>query len=190
MEVVYDIIEGVASKLGLPRSIIEESRGIATRMVEARIASRMKPEVVALASIIVACRLNGVGLGFKQITPLIPVDAKTAKRNAKKAFELARKYMEIYKPQVGVASYEDYVRIASKILGVPESSSRIAEELARMFKEKYGRRIKPMAVAGAAIYIALRKSGGPRMTMSSICSKLNITEPTLRNAIRMMLAIK
>ncbi len=46
-----------------------------------------------------------------------------------------------------------------------------------------------MAVAGAAIYIALGKTGRRKLPMSIICSKLNVTEPTLRNALKLMSVI-
>mgnify|MGYP001770672678 FL=1 len=192
MEEVFKLIDDITLKLELPNSMREDARRIASTMVESGIVSRVNPIIVALSSIIIACRLNNIGLGLKQVSTLIPGLPRgrlDSKKVAKKAYELSRRYFEVFRPQVGVARYEDYVRIASKLLGLQGEFIGLAEDLARSFGSRYGRRIKPMAVAGAAIYVALRKTGGPRLTMSHICSKLNITEPTLRNAIRLMRAI-
>jgi transcription initiation factor TFIIIB Brf1 subunit/transcription initiation factor TFIIB len=162
---------------------------IASKMIEGRLAVRVQAHIVAIASILVACRLNGVGIGVRQISTLLP-GRLGSKRAAKRAFELARRYVELFKPQVGVARYEDYVRLASKMLEIPEDAEMVAVELAKAFKEKYGRKLKPMAVAGASIYVALSKTGKQRIPMSIICSKLNVTEPTLRNAVRHIYAVK
>jgi len=192
MEEIYSLIDNIVARLELPDSIREDARRIASSIVESRLEGRHNPVIVALSSIIIACRLNGVGLGLKQISALVPglphgrLDAKKA---AKKAYELARRYMEVYRLQARVAGYEDYVRIASKLLGVQGEYLELAEDLARAFRARYGRRLKPMAVAGAAIYVALRKAGGPKMTLASICEKLKVTEPTLRNAIRLMMNV-
>jgi len=189
MEEINNLIDSVVAKLELPDSIKEDARRIASSIVESRLEGRYNPVIVALSSIIIACRLNGIGLGLKQISTLVPglphgrLDSRKA---AKKAYELARRYMEVHRLQARVAGYEDYVRIASKLLGIQGEYLGLAEDLARAFRAKYGRRLKPMAVAGAAIYVALRKTGGPRMTLASICEKLKVTEPTLRNAIRLM----
>ncbi len=183
MEDVYKLIDDIVDRAKLPPQVKEDAKSIAVKMIEGRIVTRTQPHVIALASLIISCRLNNIGIGLKQLSPLIHGE-HNPRIIGKKAFELARKYIEVYKPQVGVARYEDYVKIASQILEVPEDVEKVAEELTKAFKEKYGRKLKPMAVAGAAIYVALRKTGRQRLTISSICSKLNITEPTLRNAIR------
>jgi transcription initiation factor TFIIIB Brf1 subunit/transcription initiation factor TFIIB len=183
MEDVYRLIDDIVVKAGLPPQVKEDARSIAVKMIEGRIVTRVQPDIVALASVVVSCRLNKVGIGLKQLSMLTP-SKHNPKMISRRAFELARRYVEVYKPQMDVARYEDYVRVASQILGVPEDMERVAEELVRAFKERYGRRLKPMAVAGAAIYVALRRTGEQRLTISSISSKLKVTEPTLRNAIR------
>jgi transcription initiation factor TFIIIB Brf1 subunit/transcription initiation factor TFIIB len=189
MEELDNLIDSLVAKIGLPQQVRDDARMIASKMIEGRLAVRVQAHIVAIASILVACRLNGVGIGVRQISTLLP-GRLSSKRAAKRAFELARRYVELFKPQVGVARYEDYVRLASKMLEIPEDAEMVAVELAKAFKEKYGRKLKPMAVAGASIYVALSKTGKQRIPMSIICSKLNVTEPTLRNAVRHIYAVK
>jgi len=189
MEELDNLINSLVAKIGLPQQVRDDARMIASKMIEGRLAVRVQAHIVAIASILVACRLNGVGIGVRQISTLLP-GRLGSKRAAKRAFELARRYVELFKPQVGVARYEDYVRLASKMLEIPEDAEMVAVELAKAFKEKYGRKLKPMAVAGASIYVALSKTGKQRIPMSIICSKLNVTEPTLRNAVRHIYAVK
>jgi len=153
MEHIYNLIDSIIDGIGLPQGIKEDARTVAIRMVESRIASRVNPSIVALASVMVACRFNNVGIGFKQLSTALP-GKYSSRKVVKKAFELARKYVEVFKPQIGVARYEDYVKIASHFLEVPEDVVEVAEKLVKEFKDRYGRRFKPMAVAGAAIYIA------------------------------------
>jgi transcription initiation factor TFIIIB Brf1 subunit/transcription initiation factor TFIIB len=189
MEELDTLIDELVSRIGLPQRVRDDARMVASRMIESRIAVRAQAHIVAVASVLVACRLNNIGVGVKQVAPLLP--GKLGSRmTAKRAFELARRYVEVFKPQVGVASYEDYVKMASKILGIPEDAERVAEMLVKAFKEKYGRKLKPMAVAGAAIYVVLSETGKQKIPMSMICSKLNVTEPTLRNAVRHMKTIR
>jgi len=189
MEELDILIDDLVARMGLPQQVRDDARMVASRMIESRIAIRAQAHIVAIASILVACRLNNMGVGVKQVAPLLP-GRLGPRRTAKRAFELARKYIEVFKPQVGVARYEDYVKMASRILEIPEDTEKVAEMLVRAFKERYGRKLKPMAVAGAAIYVALSETGKPKIPMSVICSKLNVTEPTLRNAVRHIYTVK
>ncbi|MEM2628957.1 MAG: hypothetical protein QXG74_03670, partial [Acidilobaceae archaeon] len=59
-------------------------------------------------------------------------------------------------------------------------------QLARLFGEKYSRRLKPMAVAGASIYVAMSVCGKHKITIEKLSQTLKVTSPTLRTAIKLI----
>ncbi|MEM4559559.1 MAG: hypothetical protein QW208_06425 [Acidilobaceae archaeon] len=186
LEETIKLINNIALESSLPREVTDDANRIASHIIELKIIGKLSPTVVALASLVLACRFNNIGIGLRQLLKFVREDSHKLKSISRRAYKLSRLYLEVYRPKASVSSYESYVRTASIWLSIPEDCKSIALQLARLFGEKYSRRLKPMAVAGASIYVAMSVCGKHKITIEKLSQTLKVTSPTLRTAIKLI----
>lgn len=135
------------------------------------------------AVIFLVCRNESIPRSFKEISEISKVSKKDIGVKVR-AIEKSLRGVKIYKNR----NTEDFIKRFCNKLGLPESSSKLAEKIGAFVCEKdglYGRNY--ISVASAAIYIISQLlPGKSNLTLSDISKVSGISEMTIRAAYKAM----
>lgn len=139
------------------------------------------------AIIFLVCRNESIPRSFKEISEVSKVSKKEIGARVR-AIERSLRGVKISKNRGTV----DFVKRFCNKLGLPETSSQLAERIAFLVKEKdglHGRNY--ISVAAAAIYIVSQISKSKNyFALSDIASASGISEITIRSAYKAMFPYK
>lgn len=167
-------IERIASQLGLPRSIHEESALIYRKAVEERLVRGRSIESMAAASLYAACRRFGIPRTLDEITNIARVSKKEIGRSYR---FIARELLKRIPPTNPVEYIPRLISQLNLAGEVQMKSSEIVQQ-ASLIGLTSGR--GPIGVAAAAVYIASVVLNKKR-TQRDIANAAGVTEVTIRN---------
>jgi transcription initiation factor TFIIB len=143
--------------------------------------SETKATIAAI--IFLVCRNESIPRSFKEISDVSKVSKKEIGARVR-AIERSLRGVKISKNR----RTSDFVKRFCNKLGLPETSSQLAEKIAILVKEKdglHGRNY--ISVAAAAIYIVTQLSkSGPSLSLSSIAVASGTSEITIRSVYKAM----
>lgn len=171
----------MASALGLPDPTAETASVIYRRAHDAGMLPGRSIEGMASAALYTAARLDGIARSIDEVTSVSRVDSKEVKRTYR--------YL-VNELDIGVPPTDpiEYIGRYTSKLGCDDESERLARELVH---EATGEGVHsgkhPVGIAVSAIYAAGRLTG-EHLTQAEISNVANISEVTIRNRYREVLA--
>ena len=171
----------MASALGLPEPTSEMASVIYRRALENDMLPGRSIEGMATSALYAAARLDGIARSIDEVSAVSRVDSMEIKRT----YRYLIRELELEVPPTNPVEYIG--RYASS-LGCSDETERLARELIGDAIEQGVHSGKhPVGIAASAIYAAAKLTG-EELTQAEISEVANISEVTIRNRYREVLA--
>ncbi len=167
----------VASHLGLPEQIREQSALLYRKCVEKGLIRGRQIESVVSAVIYATCRQAGIPRTLDEITNVAEIPKKEIGRTYRLITQEIGLKIPLTSPQFYVTRFVTALRLSG------ETQKKAQEILDRAMEKGLVSGRGPMGVAAAAVYIASVLTG-ERRTQKEVADVAGVTEVTIRNRYR------
>ncbi|MFH0973838.1 MAG: transcription initiation factor IIB [Candidatus Micrarchaeota archaeon] len=167
----------VASHLGLPEQIREQSALLYRKCVEKGLIRGRQIESVVSAVIYATCRQAGIPRTLDEITNVAEIPKKEIGRTYRLITQELGLKIPLTSPQFYVTRFVTALRLSG------ETQKKAQEILDRAMEKGLVSGRGPMGVAAAAVYIASVLTG-ERRTQKEVADVAGVTEVTIRNRYR------
>lgn len=172
------------SRMGLPKQVQEAAAQIYRDAVDAQLIRGRSIEGVVAASIYAACRVCKVPRTLDEVA----AGARCGRKEIGRNYTTLMSKLTQLKQKVGIPSAEDFIPRYCTQLKLSSAVQNKAISLVNMCYSDGGAQGKnPSGVAAAAIYIASIRMD-ERRTQREIAEECDITEVTIRNRYKEMMA--
>ncbi len=169
-----DEVNRISELLKLNDKIIESSLEIFSSSSKKGIVRGRSTHKVAAASVFTACRLANLPITLDEI-------ASKCSLNRNELSKLHRLIKRKLKLKINISSSITFLSKFIQILALPKNVENEAREIINLVEEsKYRQGISPIALLGASIYLACKKTKIKRSQLE-IAKTLGTSEVTLRN---------
>ncbi len=167
----------VASHLGLPEQIREQSALLYRKCVEKGLIRGRQIESVVSAVIYAVCRQAGIPRTLDEITKVAEIPKKEIGRTYRLITQEIGLKIPLTSPQFYVTRFVTALRLSG------ETQKKAQEILEKAMEKGLVSGRGPMGVAAAAVYIASVLTG-ERRTQKEVADVAGVTEVTIRNRYR------
>ena len=167
----------VASHLGLPEQIREQSALLYRKCVEKGLIRGRQIESVVSAVIYAVCRQAGIPRTLDEITKVAEIPKKEIGRTYRLITQELGLKIPLTSPQFYVTRFVTALRLSG------ETQKKAQEILEKAMEKGLVSGRGPMGVAAAAVYIASVLTG-ERRTQKEVADVAGVTEVTIRNRYR------
>ena len=167
-------INRISELLKFDNKIIESGLEIFSSSSKKGIVRGRSTLKVAAASVFTACRMNNLPITLHEI-------ANICSLNRNELSKLHRLIKRKLKLKINISSSINFLPKFTKKLALPKNVETEAKEIIRFVEEsEYRQGISPIALLGASIYLACKKTK-VRRSQLEIAKTLGTSEVTLRN---------
>ena len=167
-------INRISELLKFDNKIIESGLEIFSSSSKKGIVRGRSTLKVAAASVFTACRMNNLPITLDEI-------ANICSLNRNELSKLHRLIKRKLKLKINISSSINFLPKFTKKLALPKNVETEAKEIIRFVEEsEYRQGISPIALLGASIYLACKKTK-VRRSQLEIAKTLGTSEVTLRN---------
>jgi transcription initiation factor TFIIB len=170
-------LDRIASLLGLPRSVKEESTYIGKKALESGLLRGRSIDTLVAAAIYAACRISGVPRTLEEMAQATGLP----KKSVAKAYGALQRGLKLRVPPSKAADYVP--RFCSALKLSPEAEAEAYRILRRIEDAEGTSSLSPVGTAAAAIYLA-SLACGERRPQKAIARVAGVSEVTLRNRFR------
>lgn len=150
---IFDNMTLNASNNGIPKSIIEEAKGLYKRISDMKITRGANRNGLIAASIYMSCKNNKVPRSTKEIASFFNVKLPIMTKSCKK-------FQEMMKTNLVATSAEDFISRYCSKLNIDRNKKDICKKVAKIAEaEDLVNENTPPSIAGAVIYLCSSEFG-------------------------------
>lgn len=166
----------LATKLGLPVGVREESERLAADLVAKKLVDRVSPTVIAAASLHKSCRDSQIPVTLRELASASGCSQKEIGR----CYRRIMTEMELGSQAIDAALYA--TRVAERA-HISERAANLSAVIARKAVEKGFEGMSPVTLAAAAVYTASLMMG-EAMTQSEAAEAAGVGEVSVRRCAK------
>ncbi|NND87165.1 MAG: transcription factor TFIIB [Nitrosopumilus sp.] len=173
----FTLLDGIASKLGLPDVVVEQTAHLFRKIAAKKILAGRSTAGILCAAIYITCRVTDTPRTLQDIADAGNVRKKTLQR----IYRFLAREMDIY-PEIFDPS--EFVSRVAKASGISEKTERLAFKILDMAsKQNVSTSKNPMAMAATAIHLA-SKINNEKVSQTQISKISGISAVTIRDRVK------
>ena len=176
----FTMLDGIAAKLGLPESVIEQTAYIFRKIAAKKILAGRSTVGILCAAVYITCRMTNTPRTLQDVAKAGNVNKKNIQRTYRFLARELDLSLEAYQPT-------EFVSRIAKAVKLPEKTERLAFRILDVStKNGVSASKNPMAMAAAATYLASVKSG-KKVSQLKISEVSGISAVTIRDRTKEIL---